>query len=71
MFKDSLPFFNEISEWKHSKQAAKLKEKSTTYLITGVVGKKMLFGNWKDRQMALTAEPKLIYFDDETGEKKG
>lgn len=31
----------------------------------------MLLGNWKDRQMALTAEPKLIYFDDETGEKKG
>lgn len=46
------------------------KKKENRYLISGIVEKKMFLGNYKERQMALLSDPKLIYFDEETGEKK-
>ena len=31
----------------------------------------MFFGNYKDRMLVLTSTPKLVYYDTESGEKKG
>ena len=31
----------------------------------------MFFGNFKDRNLVLTSTPKIIYYDSESGEKKG
>ena len=40
-------------------------------LLSGLVGKKAFFGNFKERMMILYSTPKLVYFDPESGEKKG
>jgi hypothetical protein len=40
-------------------------------IFSGVVSKKMYFGNYKDRTMALHSFPKLVYYDTDSGEKKG
>lgn len=31
----------------------------------------MFFGNFKDRMLVLNSTPKIIYYDPESGEKKG
>ena len=31
----------------------------------------MFFGNYKERMLVLNSSPKLLYYDTETGEKKG
>jgi len=40
-------------------------------ILSGVVNKKMFFGNFKERMMILYSTPKLVYYCTDTGEKKG
>lgn len=40
-------------------------------LLSGVVGKKAFFGNFKDRNLILYSTPKLVYYETDSGELKG
>lgn len=40
-------------------------------ILSGVVNKKMFFGNFKERMLILYSTPKLVYYCTETGDKKG
>lgn len=40
-------------------------------LLSGVVKKKMFFGNFNERMLILYSTPKLVYYETESGEKKG
>lgn len=51
-----------------TKAAEKPKER---VILSGVVGKKAFFGNFKERMLILYSTPKLVYYCTETGEKKG
>ena len=46
-------------------------KKKERVIISGVVNKKMFFGNFKERMMILYSTPKVVYYCTETGEKKG
>lgn len=40
-------------------------------LLSGVVKKKMFFGNFSERMLILYSTPKLVYYETDNGEKKG
>jgi hypothetical protein len=71
LWKEPVPHINELLGILKQQEEMKLKKTaSNRYLISGVVEKKMFLGNYKERQMALLSDPKLIYFDETSGEKK-
>ena len=45
--------------------------KKDKVLLSGIVKKEMFFGNFKERNLILYSTPKLVYYDSESGEKKG
>lgn len=46
-------------------------KKGDKVLLSGVVKKKMFFGNFSERMLILYSTPKLVYYETDNGEKKG
>lgn len=71
IFERPVPGFETLAaamETQEKGSPGKKKEKHS--LLSGIVCKKMFLGNYKERQMVLLSDPKLVYFDEESGEKK-
>ena len=56
---------------KEGEVKAAMMKKADKVLLSGVVNKKMFFGNLKERNLILYSTPKLVYYDTESGDKKG
>ena len=46
-------------------------KKKSKILLSGIVKKKMYFGNMKERCLVLTSKPSLKYYEVDDGECKG
>ena len=44
-----------------------MKSEKDKVMFSGVVSKKMYFGNYKERTLVLHSLPKLVYYDTDSG----